>query len=907
MQFSLDHRTASLGVGDFSDFTIGPRGDSRGGPQGIWRAQLGTHWHQQLRTRTAGENPAATFEVVIAGQVAHRGWVLTLAGRIDQLIPENGVQILREIKTVTRALPLPEAELRATYPAYFIQLATYLALHRAALARLAHPGPPTRSPKRQLTVDTPAEAPAERPPECQLSVDNSPARLRAELLFVEADSGLSQTVALTPADDVLFQARLEAVAEFLTARLRARERLRTLSFRPAFASLRSGQETTRADLSSALQRARAPVFFEAPTGFGKTGVLLECALDLLRTGHLERLIYLTSKSTGQLQVVLTLAAMTDSAAESGKVTVERRDTSDPVTCHLSPVTSATPRGVATWQVRSKSEHCVNTVFHCVRESCRYLDGIGERWVASGLSRFHLDELAAKDLESLRAAGRHAVICPYEITRTALAFQDVWIGDYNYVFSPRHRGLFGAQPGYDPARTLLVVDEAHNLPSRAADGFSHVFTGLEAAGVAADLRRARPPLRLRNTWDAWTHFLETLAHTDALSLEAEDHARHLLSEVASQLNGSPLDYAPLAPTTASALWETAAVAEELGAIDLPRLWWSPRAGELAITCLAAATAIGTTLREFGGVILASATFGPDAHFAAACGLDAPPEMAPPAKPELPGTDRLGSLNKRETKKLFAKLTSAAGLLKVEEDAAAALPETVRAATPWREGAYDVAYDARVDTTFQHRSRHYPLTAATVITLRQASAAPVAVFFPSYAYAEAIQREIGTLAPALRVALQPRQSDLAAQTAWVEASLTGADALFLVLGSSFSEGIDQLGGRVTHAMVVGPALPEVNAVQRAKLKEFAPLGREEAFRRVYQIPGMTKVNQALGRLVRAPGQKAKVLLHCQRFAEPGYNALLAPDYRGGKILSDDLALDDWLEQSDSPPHPPDSESM
>jgi DNA excision repair protein ERCC-2 len=882
MQFSLDHRTASLGVGEFSDFAVGPRAGDSGGPQGIWRAQLGTHWHRQLRARTSGENPAATFEVVIEGRVAHRGWVLTLAGRIDQLVPEPGQLVLREIKTVSRALPVPEAELRASYPAYFVQLATYLALHRLA--------PPASGLR----------------PGCHAIRDSPGGALRGELMFVEADSGLSQTVALTPADDVLFQARLEAVAEFLTARLRARERLRGLSFLPAFARLRPGQETTRADLGAALHRARAPVFFEAPTGFGKTGVLLECALDLLRSGQLERLIYLTSKSTGQLQVVRTLEAMTAANVSPGESNSDKwryqpgaTEPSSPPRHPLSPSPSlslaVTPRGVAAWQVRSKSEHCVNEVFHCVREGCRYLDGIGERWVASGLARFHLDELAAKDLESLHAAGRHAVICPYEITRTALAFQDVWIGDYNYVFSPRHRGLFGGQPGYDPARTLLVVDEAHNLPARAADGFSHAFSGLEAAGAAADLRHARPPLRLLNAWGAWTHFLETRTHADALPLGEEDEARHLLAEIAAQLNAAPLDYAVLAPATASTLWETAAAAEELSSVQLPRLWWSPRAGELLVTCLDAAPAIGATLREFGGVVLASATFGPGESFAAACGLQEPPASPPPAPPGLPESDRLGALNKRETRKLFAKLTRAADLLRVEEEAAAALPETVRAATPWREGAYDIAYDARVDTTFQHRSRHYPLTAATVVHLRQASAAPVAVFFPSYAYAEAIQREIAAVAPELRIALQPRQSDLAAQTAWVEQSLAGAGALFLVLGSSFSEGIDQLGGRVTHAMVVGPALPEVNAVQHARMAEFKPLGREAAFRRVYQIPGMTKVNQALGRLVRAPGQKAKVLLHCQRFAEPGYHGLLTEDYQGGAVLHSDLELAGWLSGS------------
>jgi len=178
--------------------------------------------------------------------------------------------------------------------------------------------------------------------------------------------------------------------------------------------------------------------------------------------------------------------------------------------------------------------------------------------------------------------------------------------------------------------------------------------------------------------------------------------------------------------------------------------------------------------------------------------------------------------------------------------------------------------------------------------------VAVFFPSYAYAEAIAREAGANHPGLRVALQPKLRDLAAQTAWVDESLLLADALFLVLGSSFAESIDALGGRITHAMVVGPALPEVNAVQRARLAEARRdgLGREDAFRRVYQIPGMTKVNQALGRLVRAPGQRARVLLHCRRFLEPGYATLLAPEYQRGAHLPDDSALAAWLVSGQSP---------
>ena len=144
-------------------------------------------------------------------------------------------------------------------------------------------------------------------------------------------------------------------------------------------------------------------------------------------------------------------------------------------------------------------------------------------------------------------------------------------------------------------------------------------------------------------------------------------------------------------------------------------------------------------------------------------------------------------------------------------------------------------------------------------------------------------------------QPKLPDLAAQSAWVEESLKLADALFLVLGSSFAEGIDLLGGRITHAMVVGPALPEVNAVQKARLAALAGLGREAAFRRVYQIPGLQKVNQALGRLVRAPGQHAKVLLHCCRFAEPSYAGLLATDYQMFTEIAAEAELLNWLHQT------------
>lgn len=768
MTFDLERRRARLSVGDLSDFSIGPRG-SPGTGGGIWRAQLGTHWHNELRAQSVSEGADTDFEVPVKGELARRGWIIELAGRIDQVARADGQVLLREIKTVMRPLPAPEAELREAYPEYFVQLAAYAALRGAGE--------------------------------------------RCELLFVEAETGLAQPVALSASDGRLLDYRLDRLAEFLDLRLRARERLRALRFRPPFAVPRHGQVQAAEELRTALRAGQSAVLFEAPTGFGKTGVLLECALGELREGSFERVLYVTGKATGQLHVMETLRAMTEAGPD------------------LAP---GAP--VEAWHVRNKAEHCVNSVFQCLREACDYLDGAEKRWPTSGLSRFYLMEGQPRDLGSLRSAGLGARICPYEITRAALAFNDVWIGDYNYVFSPDSRGLFYDRPGFDPARTLLLVDEAHNLPSRAADAHSHAFAAPDTRGVCEELRGIRADPQWVSLWENWALFLEARTKTGALADAERDEAIGHLERLAQGVGTFPVDYARLGPHAAGLIWRIPSLVEQLQEVELARLWWCPADGLLSVTCLDAAPAIGAALREFGGVVFATATPGPPERFAQSCGCAAPLEVV--------------------------------------------------AQTPWRDDAYDVAVDLRVDTSFQQRQRHLATTVDAAARLHRSAGAAIAVFLPSYAYAEAVARQFE------EAAVQPRKSDLSAQNDWINDSIERGRALFLVLGSSFAEGIDLLGGRVTHAMVVGPALPEVNPVQRAKLATFAELDRDDAFDRVYRIPGMQKVNQALGRLVRAPGQRAKVLLHCRRFAEPGYERLLAPEYRRGRRILDEDDLLGWL---------------
>lgn len=786
MEFDLDSRTARLSVGELADFAAERIGRTTHS-SGPWRARVGTQWHEELRQRERTTESGARFEVPICASVIHRGWRIELTGRIDQLVPARPPQptLLREVKTITTSLPASAETLRETYGSYVAQVATYAALHR-------------------------------------LEAGADP--IAAELVFVEIGTGILQTLPLDRTDELLFSNRLEQLTAFLDEQHRSRDRLRGLRVHAPFAELRSGQAEARQALAEAWERGRL-IAFEAPTGFGKTGILLEAALRRLQQGKQRRLIYLTSKGTGQLQVTQTLARMTAPRADE----------------------PPSPRP-AVWQVRNKNEHCINTRFACTPEHCGYLQDLEARWKAGGLSRFYLLDHHPRDLESLRAAGRDAAVCPYEITRTALAYNEVWVGDYNYVFGTGTRVLFEEQPGFDPAQTLLVVDEAHNLPGRAAEARSHVFSLDQAQRGLAELEHAEAPRSLVRVWSALTQLLATLPVIEAADPALEDDLADAVRRVTEQLAAAPLPELPI--DVHEILWAVPQFDHWLHDPEITRLVWSPRPGELRLTCLDAAGAIGSTLSRYGAVVLASATVGDCGDFATALGLPA----------DGPDPEH--------------------GLIKVTAPA------------PWRAGAFRVGYDLRVDTRFRRRAESAPQTAQTVARLRTSSAGAVAVFFPSYRYAETVMQELGRGHPALRVALQPRSGTPADLQAWIEESMLLADALFLVLGSSFSEGIDALGGRVTHAMVVGPALPEVNAVQRARLGALAGLPAEAAFRRVYQVPGMQKVNQALGRLVRAPGQHAVVLLHCERFAERSFRELLAPEYQGGTSLCTDAELDAWL---------------
>ncbi|MCH2074051.1 MAG: hypothetical protein MK130_04205, partial [Puniceicoccaceae bacterium] len=684
-------------------------------------------------------------------------------------------------KTTRKPLPTADETLLAEYPAYFAQAASYRAM-------------------------------------LEVLPEYSGQLITAEVQFINIENGAIQSVSLESSENMIFERQLDQLVPFLDERLGSLNRLREAQIRPAFDTLRVGQTELFQTLQNAALQSRH-VLAQAPTGFGKTGIVLEHALKHMQNGIYERCIYLSSKSTGQLETIRQLKQMIG-------------------------------HDLRYIQMRNRNEHRIDSERHTCTGDMRCDDELGQNWRESDIRASELFENGTVELSRAQEIGANTGICPYSLTKACLPFSEIWIGDSNYVFSPDSKAVFMEALGFEPGRTLLIVDEAHNLPDRTADSLSLEIASADLLLAIEELRAHGVPRRLLDPATELCRWIDSLSPKLALTGNQFYTGLDLCEDFSEQLKRSTFDYDATAPFAIKLLRSIPKLSETLSLHSQQYLHWVPRNGVFAATCLDASEWIAECLKLFGGSIMMSATLSPFKSYRESCGLD------------------------KESVTI------------------------VQAQTPWRDDAYDVAIDCRIDTRLIKRESHYETTALTIVELIQHNAGgAIAVFFASYLYAENIQAYIEALAPELRIKRQPRGVDLAEQSIFINEGLLIADALFLILGSSYSEGIDQLGGRVEQIMIVGPALPEVNLLQKKKMEDHPSLSQDEAFRDIYIRPAMRRIHQALGRIVRAPGHTARVLLHCKRFAEDAYRSELAPEYQSDCQLLKDEDFFRWLNSSKS----------
>lgn len=156
----------------------------------------------------------------------------------------------------------------------------------------------------------------------------------------------------------------------------------------------------------------------------------------------------------------------------------------------------------------------------------------------------------------------------------------------------------------------------------------------------------------------------------------------------------------------------------------------------------------------------------------------------------------------------------------------------------------------------------------------------VFFPSYRLMEDVYQVyqdefsvswVRCISQHASMTELEREEFLEEFTEKTEETLVG----FCVMGGIFSEGIDLIGNRLIGAAVVGTGLPQVNC-EREILKGYYDEKGEQGFDYAYRYPGMNKVLQAAGRVIRTKEDTGAILLMDERFLNRDYRNLFPREW-------------------------------
>jgi DNA excision repair protein ERCC-2 len=114
---------------------------------------------------------------------------------------------------------------------------------------------------------------------------------------------------------------------------------------------------------------------------------------------------------------------------------------------------------------------------------------------------------------------------------------------------------------------------------------------------------------------------------------------------------------------------------------------------------------------------------------------------------------------------------------------------------------------------------------------------------------------------------------------------------VQGGVFAEGVDYPGETLCGVIVISPALPQVS-FEREQMRRYYEEKYGKGFEFAYLYPGMNRVVQSVGRLIRSESDCGVAVLVCQRFAQPQYSTLFPPEWSDGgetDLVCNDLRME------------------
>lgn len=568
-------------------------------------------------------------------------------------------------------------------------------------------------------------------------------------------------------------------------------------------SYREGQRDLVVSVYRTILRKKK-LFIQAPTGVGKTMATLFPAVKAVGEGLSDKIFYLTARTITRTVAWQAFDTLKEQALRM-KVLV----------------------------LTAKEKICFCEEADCNPDYCPYAKGHYDRVNDAVYELLTTSDEMSRDIVEEQA--RKWQVCPYEMSLDVSTWADAVVCDYNYVFDPDAylRRFFGEgnRGGY-----LFLIDEAHNLVERGREMYS-------ADICKEDVLKIK---RLVKTEDVKlaSRLEECNKQLLALKRECEDY------QVLESVSGV---YLKLLNVMA----------------EMERFLDDHKGEELRKEALEFYFAVRRFVSVYERVderYVLYSELGRDGHF----------------RVHLFCVDPAGNLQEFLDKGNSAIFFSATllpihyykKLLSTEKDNYA-----IYARSPFDTKNRLLLAGKDVSTKYTRRGEEmYRRYARYLIEVAGAKVGNYIAFFPSYRFMEEVYEEFTALmegdseraetAPGLSEIEHVMQSQYMSEEAreiFLESFEEAREHSFMgfcVMGGIFSEGIDLAEDKLIGAVIVGTGLPQV-CREREILKSYFDSRGERGFDYAYLYPGMNKVLQAAGRVIRTSEDRGVILLLDERF--------------------------------------------
>jgi DNA excision repair protein ERCC-2 len=473
---------------------------------------------------------------------------------------------------------------------------------------------------------------------------------------------------------------------------------------------------------------------------------------------------------------------------------------------------------------ARDKACEHPDKACHGDSCPLAQGFYDRLPdarSAALARATLDKAA------LREVALEHKVCPYYLSQELARWCDLVVGDYNYYFDLS--ALLHSLTQANQWRVSVLVDEAHNLVERARAMYSAELdpAPFKAARKSAPAALKSPLARLNRAWNALA--------------KAQTEPYQVLPAVPEAFN-TALQKASAAITEHLAEHPTEVNAE------LQRFYFDALHFSRVLELFDANSLFDVTLTAPRGALLCLRNVVP----------------APHLRPRLDAARSVALFSATLSPQRFY-----ADTLGLPDDTA-----WVDVPTPFSPEQLSVRLVDHISTRYQHREAS--LAPLAELMAQQYAALPgnYLAFFSSYDYLHKALALLRERAPAVPVWEQSRRMGEAERDQFLARFTTESQGIgFAVLGGSFAEGIDLPGRRLIGAFIATLGLPQLNPVnEQMKQRLGERFGEASAYDYAYLFPGLQKVVQAAGRVIRTPEDRGVICLIDDRFAQPRIRRLL-----------------------------------